>query len=444
MRLYDDGVKSEEAHWVLDNPWISLLAAVALLAGVAAPAAAQFSAAVSPGSLGQRSTSTKESVEAAMEAARWRLGPLRLAPWLALDDFSYVDNVFGSVDNKTSDVTTTVSTGLQGNIPIGPKLVLGLYAVPRYTWWADLTDLRDWNYSYGAGLFGYFNRLTLELKAGKAKQQQFQNPEFGPPAAETSRSFSAVTELVLLGRLSVFATGSRGERRFARPGSADIPGVSFGSLDRDEDLATAGLRYRWSPQLAVGVGIQASKVTFVSSEQDRSNSGKGAIVDMQLGFKSLSLTASYANMRLRPEGASEFQNFDGLVGRTQLGWRGGTGWEAGIYGGRSLSFGFAGLSSYSEDVRYGASMSVPLGWRARLGGYAETGTITYLGSAGVSADRKEDTSAIGADASITLGGWGLRVGVSRSKYGGFSALGNREVKRISASLSLPGAVASWW
>ncbi len=429
---------------MLGSLWFSLVAAVVFLAITAAPATAQFSSAVSPGSLGQRSTSTKESVEAAMEAARWRLGPLRLAPWLALDDFSYVDNVFGTVGDKTSDVSTTASVGLQGNIPIGPKLVLGLYALPRYTWWAHLSELRAWNYQYGAGLFGYFNRLTLELKAGKSKQQQFQNPEFGPPAEETSRSFSAVTEVVLLGRLSVFATGSRAELSFEQPGSANLPGMSFSSLDRDEDLATAGLRYRWSPQVAVGVGIQASRVAFVNSEQDRSNSGKGALVDMQLGFRSISLTVSYANMRLRPAGASEFQSFDGLVGRSQLGWRGGTGWEAGIYGGRSLSFGFAGLSSYSEDIRYGASLSFPLGWRARLGGYVETGTITYLGSAGSSADRKEDVSAIGTDANIKLGGWAVRVGVARSRYSGVSALGNRAVNRVSASLSLPGAVASWW
>jgi hypothetical protein len=414
-----------------------------MLFGAAAPVGAQFSSPVSPGSLGQTKVSTKESVDAAIESARWHVGPLRLAPWMSIDEISYNDNVFGTQEGRTSDVKTSVSLGLHGHVPFGPKVVLGLVALPTYTWWSDLEELRDWNYTYGAGLFGYFNKLTVEVTAVESKTQQIQAPQFGPPADETRRQLAAAAEVALLGRLAAFATGSHAQIRFDEPGDADLPDIDFSGLDRDEDIVTAGLRYRWSSRVALGLGIQASEVAFEQEERDRSNSGEGGILDLQLGFGELDLNLSYGNIRLKPTGASRFQAYDGLVGTSSLHWRGGTGWEAALYGGRSLSFGYT-LSSATEDVRYGVNVSFPLGWRLRLGGYAEQGTITYLGVLGTSQDRAEDVETYGADANIKISGWTVRAGLSTSEYVGTANETNRKITTVTIALSLPGAFQSWW
>jgi hypothetical protein len=64
----------------------SRLFVLALL--LAAPLAGQSSEYTAPGSLGSRPADEREALRAAVDEARWRLGPIRIEPWAALDEIA--------------------------------------------------------------------------------------------------------------------------------------------------------------------------------------------------------------------------------------------------------------------------------------------------------------------------------------------------------------------
>ena len=415
-----------------------------VLAHTAAPVAAQATAPISPGSLGLARGKTRESVEKSMEAARWRLGPLRFGPWVELDEISYVDNVFGATEgDKVSDVKTSITAGLYGHVPIGEKLVFTMAALPSYTQWADLTELSGWYYRYGAGLFGYYNRLTMDARAEESRQQQIVDPRVSVPADQKTRMFTTSAVVRVLRRLSVLAEGSQSVLSYLSAGSADLPSEAYGNLDRDELRTAAGLRYRWSDDLALGIGMQTSDIEFQEDAGNRSNSGEGLRVDLSWSLGSVALSVGYANMKLRADGDAHFKSYDGLLGRSQLGWEGGRGWGAGVYAGRSLSFGY-GATSVSEDERYGANIAIPTGWRVKVRGFAETGTITTTGLLSSDETRSEDVDAYGVDANVDVNGWLVRAGLTHSVYSGWAAGEERPINTFRISLSPPGAFQHWW
>ena len=86
-----------------------------------------------------------------MGDAPWRLGAVRVQPWLGLRDVAYIDNVFGSADDPESDLTLTFGAGLKAYLPVGEKVVLAAHILPEYVWWRDNDQLSDWHYRYGAG-----------------------------------------------------------------------------------------------------------------------------------------------------------------------------------------------------------------------------------------------------------------------------------------------------
>jgi hypothetical protein len=137
----------------------------------AATARAQYPQYIFPGNLGLPTATTEQTLLKSMGDAPWRLGAVRVQPWLGLRDVAYIDNVFGSADDPQSDLTLTFGAGLKAYLPVGEKVVLAAHILPEYVWWRDNDQLSDWHYRYGAGVFGFFNRMTLEVK-GHATEQQ--------------------------------------------------------------------------------------------------------------------------------------------------------------------------------------------------------------------------------------------------------------------------------
>ena len=437
-----DPSRTTEGRWAPATTLARLVVVIVTVVIATTQARGQSTNPVAPGSLGQPRVPTKTAVDNAIENARFRLGPLRFGPWMELEDLSYTDNVFGTEINPQSDVTARVSAGLYGHVPLGKKVVLGLVALPSYVWWKDISALRDWDYIASAGLFGYFNRLTLEAKATDSQRQTVQDPSFGPPANQMERSFWTSAEVKVLGRLSVFGSGLWKQLRYEAVVDDDSASNTFSYLDRDEDYLNLGLRYRWSPEIAIGLGVQTYAATFQEEARDYSNSGDGGLLDVALSLGSIKLTATYANMTLRAEESSEFADFSGLLGRSELRWIAGGGWEAALYGGRSLSYGSA--TRIAADTRYGFNLSFPAGWRLRLGAYVESGYITYVGFAGGFPESEEDVDAVGANANVKVGEWMLRFGYSRTRYTRQAPESRREIGRISMALSVPGTFAPWW
>jgi hypothetical protein len=415
-----------------------------MIAG-AATSSAQFVQYSDPGSLANRSIPTKEGLEKAMEEARWNLGPVRVAPWFALKNVTYNNNVFGTSDDQVSDFTATIGAGLHAYLPIGPKFVVGAVALPEYVWWNDLENLRGTYGRYGGGLFGYFNRLTVEAQVFDIEDQGYVSSEFIRPVGISETRGSANLEVRILDRLWLIGRASESRWRHD-PMAEDPAGVQYLLLDRDETSVGGGLRYVWSDAFSIAIGAARLDSTFVRELRDRSNSGTTPFLEMKLNGKRWWGSATVSRPDLTAKEGSRFVSFRDTAGRAQIGWRPAGEGEIQLYGQRALSYAVSLDSQYSYNNRVGVALQGGLGWRTVGRAFWETGTYRYIAAEGSPvAAHDEDSMSYGGQASIDVGrSITLSVQVTREDYAAPAPYTDRSITRIQTGLGFGGLGAGWW
>jgi hypothetical protein len=421
----------------------ALVVAIAIVL-VAATARAQFAQYIPPGSLGLQQPPTKERLEAAMEGAQFRLGPMRLATWFALENVNWVNNVYGTATDQKSDFTATVSMGLHGYIPSGRKLVFAFYALPEYVSWKDLDYLRSWNGRYGVGLFGYFSRATVELQAGDWRTQQLYSSEDQIPVNVKDRRASATVEVRLLGSLSVFGTGMEERWRYEDQTADLAVGGAFSVSDRNEQRVGGGLRYRFSEEVSIGLGYEQFTTDFLHQAGDRSNSGGGPHFEIEARGNHLSASGSVDSLSLKGRSGSEFGRFERTAGQFQVGWKPGAKLEWQAYGGRTISYTLVDVNPYYLDERWGAGVQSPIGWRGNWRVFWEKGRDEYPPVSGAIA-RTDDFRSYGVAMDFKL--WrrsALGLGGSRTDYTSDLPGYDRSITRFQVTLRLSGGGNRWW
>ncbi|HXO18897.1 MAG TPA: hypothetical protein VOA87_03110, partial [Thermoanaerobaculia bacterium] len=300
-----------------------------LLAGLLPLAAwAQFDQYTAPGGPAGRPEDRKGALENASAEARWRLGQLRVEPWIGLKDLEYVDNAFGAPGGKTGDYTATVGAGLRAYLHSGPKLIWAAHALPEYVWWKDLSERRRVNGRYGIGAFGFWNHLNLEATATRDQEQRVTTPELPEPVHSRTDRAHLSLDAPIGGRLSVFGSGEKGQfRSLVRGTSGSDPAESsLALLDRDETIWRAGLRYNLPRRWSVGLGGERSQVDFVnpavrlSAFADRSNSGTSPLLQIRHDSKEVFLSLEAVRRSLSPSGGSSFVPFKSTTVDGQAGF----------------------------------------------------------------------------------------------------------------------------
>lgn len=418
-----------------------VLTTVALALALAGPAQAQFTQYFAPGSLGETEDPLRKQIEQAMERARWRLGPIRLEPWIGIRNIGYVDNVYGTEDGKTSDFTVNAGVGMRAYLPLGSRTVLFARALPEYVWWKDLESRRAWTGRYSAGGYVFFNRLTIEGFANRTEQQSTLNAELETPITNRFDSAQVSVELRLLRRLSFVASGSRSEFRIDTeeldPGQA----YWFEALERDEGVLRAGLRYALSDSFAITMGGQRSEADFTQPIYDRSNVGDGLYATVSFTGRRFALSVNGTRYTVEPKRGSQFTTFESTAGQASLGYKltDRVSWQ--LYGGRSLVYSISGVIDYYVDARVGTGLSFPLGHRFTARAHYEEGAFEY--PSGVPSALDRDYTGHGLVVTMqVLRRASLVVGATRSEYS--AATGTRSVTRIQTSLSFAGSGLGWW
>ncbi|HKI86019.1 MAG TPA: outer membrane beta-barrel protein [Thermoanaerobaculia bacterium] len=405
-----------------------------ILALVSVAASAQFAQYTTPGSLATRGITLKERLENGMRDARWRLGGLRLEPQLGLRDVSYVDNVNPGRSPKVSDVTATGVAGLIGYMPAGRKTIFSAYAAPEYTWWDKLADRRGWRGRYGLGGFGFFNHLSLEVRATDVKQDQYPSFEVLTPATVDQQTGRASFELEVGAAISLFASVE--EQRFNYQ-SLPQQGLELSGLDRTQRIAFGGVRYSLRNGLKVGVGVETASSSFKHSLRDRSNSGSGPLLDMQLqgGRTFLNLHVAYLTLKAR-QGA-DFPRYRNLTGRAQVGWKPHGAVSYTLYSSRDVVYGIETQAPYADSWLSGIGAEAPLGWRfdARL--FVEAGSLDFGSSQGGGGGRRDNILNYGLNLTTKLRGslsFGIHVihTTIHSNDSGF----NRSLTSIGSTLTI--------
>ncbi len=227
----------------------------------------------------ERTVPIQESIDAAMSAAQWRLGGLRLQPQIGVREMGYNDNVYGTdEDEAVEDWTATVFGGMKAYLPLGAKgsadqqSPSGIYLVQRArlpsAFWRTLRRL-------GVRILQSAHPGGNRVRAGHPERR-----ELGARDAGDSRCTggSAKFELEIFRRLALFGGVDARDIAYEDPDQVDDPELRFSELGRTESAARAGIRYRWSSFLDVSVLQETTTTEFETAPFARDNESEALLI----------------------------------------------------------------------------------------------------------------------------------------------------------------------
>lgn len=384
-----------------------LLLAGVIAAVTTAPAArAQFSQYSEIGRPSEDEESMKERLTMAMDQARWRIGPIRVEPWIGLGKMTYYKDLFPQRDGDQSDFTVSAGAGFTAFMPVGSRLLLAGYALPEFRWWQEYNKRNRWNGKYGLGAFADLGRLQLDLRTFMASEPWYVGYDNEVPIDVQREGAALNAEVAVFGRFSLFGSGEETYWRYRDEDLDDPNSPRLTTLDRDQRRVGGGVLYRFGDRLTVMLGREKSETDFLLSTFDRSNTGTAPMVGVDFVGGRLQASLRASRYEIKPKEGSLFVPFDGRTGRARLDWKFSEMTRLSLYGSEGLAFQFGG-TDYYKVTRVGSAFQFPVGYRIRASVFGETGTHDY-----VSLSRPvEDVRSYGATASFRFrqrGGLNLR------------------------------------
>lgn len=371
----------------------------------AGPAAAQSAQYTAAGLGAGTEPLDKEQLEQQMEAARWRLGPVRLAPYLGVRGLSWVQNVFAAEGDDTSDLTASLGAGLTAYLPTGPRLFWVAQAMPEYVLWADLAERRQVVGRYGVALHGDLNRLGFALEGRTVEEQTEVTSEEPEPAIGGVDHLGASLALRLTPRLSLTA-GAGVEEIANRAGDPDDPrSPDFFRLDRREETARAGLRYAPGERFRLEAGVERHAIDFEGAARDLSSTGTSPYARLAVTGNQIRVAAEVVRRSFEPEPGSALPPTDATIGSLRLGFTPGWRFSVGLYGRRALLYSLSEAHSHFEEDRYGVEVGAPFGRRWTTRAFFEAGGNEYVALGPGAPARSDDALAYGLEGTLKLREW---------------------------------------
>lgn len=383
----------------------------------AAAAGAQFLQYTPPGGPEEEAETRREKLEHDFQEARFRLGAVRWDPVLTLRDVAYVRNFFANGEGPPDDFSATAGLGIRAFLRNGPKVTWSATVLPEYVWWAKQQERRRLNGTYFLGFAGYFNRLTVEVEAGRQQQQEIVTPEVPVPVSARRDGGELLLELRLTGATSAFSTVSVNRQEVLATDLNDLGLDELERLDREERVVRAGLRWRPREAWTIGLGAEFSEADFEPGTLNRSNSGTAPVVEARFEGNRLIVQADAAFRSLEAKQGALFLPYDRVTGGASVLLRAGNLLSPGIYFSRGLVYTLSSDYAYTEDERAGASLTISLGERSQARVFAETGTQDYTTFSLLAPSREDDVASYGA--SFTFGltrNLFLSVRATRSRF----------------------------
>lgn len=417
---------------------MTLILCLTALLGRAGSAGAQFLQYTPPGGPEEKPASRQEQLERELKEARYRLGPLRIAPWASLRDVAYVRSVFSTGAPAPNDFTATVGAGFRAYLRNGPKVTWVAEVLPEYVWWQHQAERRQLNGRYALGFAGFFNHLTLEARVRRQQLLQIVTPEVPLPVSSRSDGGELLAELRISGAFSAFAAATVTRQNNIVESLGDPRTSELRLLDRDEQVLRTGLRWRPTPPWSVALGAEHSRVDFLHGALDRSNSGTAPVTEIRFTGRRLSFETDAAARSLRASRGSEFVPYHGVTGSAAVSLQtparlGGT-----LYASRNLEYSLSPLYAYLLDERLGAALNLSLGQRTQGRVFYEAGTNDYTAFTGAP-PRHENVSSYGGALSFNLHR-GLVLGIQglRSRFDSNLSAADRTYSTVGATINFTG------
>lgn len=369
----------------------------------------------------------EEEIRSSLDAAPWRLGVLRLQPWLGVRDASFVTSSQGG----GTDFTLSAGAGLRAYVKNGPKVIWAAHALPEYVWWQEDQDKRGLNGRYGLGLFAFLHRLQLEMSARRDQTQGFFSSELQEltstrrDVARFAFELEMVKRFFLFGSYAKAATDNREKRE-----------TVFASLDHKSETIRLGLRYRSPRGWWAGAGVEDLATDFDATARNLSNTGDARFFDLGWEGERFGALASVELRSLEPRAGSSFAALDTTTGYLETVWSLHRSAELFLYGRRQLGYSVRGENSSLLTDRLGARIGLNLRG-TRLDVAAELGEDDYQSLAALPADRVDDVTAWIMALSFE---WRelfvLRLGLSYTEYDSNFDQFDRDVTAWTATVQL--------
>jgi hypothetical protein len=391
-----------------------------------------------PGGPQEQPESRREVLERQIAEARYRLGPVYVDPWLTVRDIAYVRSLFNTGERLPNDLTATAGAGFRAYLRNGPKATWTAQVLPEYVWWQKQTQRRQLNGRYLLGYSGYFNRLTVEVQAGRQQQQQIVTPEVPVPVSSRNDGGELLVELRLSHAFSLFAVTA-----FSRQNNLveDIPDPLTGDLrllDRDERVERLGVRWHPERRWSIGLAGEHTETDFTHRGAfDRSNSGTAPVAEVRVRGNHLGFEAEAENRSLTARRGAQIVPFHGVTGNAAVTVGSeATRVSASLYTNRNLVYSLSPLYSYLTDQRLGANLTVGFGQRTRGRVFVERGRNDYT-SFSTAPRRQDDVSSFGGSLVFQLR-QSLRLGIEglRSRYDANLPGESRTYTSVGATITL--------
>ena len=390
-----------------------------------------------------------------MEEARWRLGPLRLAPWLGVRGLTYEQDVFiddpAEEEGEVSDLTGSVGAGLTAILPTGGRVFWIAQALPEYLFWLDLSERNEFIGRYGGGVVADLNRLRLVADVYSREEQRAVTVESPQQVLAERTGAAADLALRLTGSLDLVAAARLEEVANRRPGedsggtgAGSGGGLSFSAVDREERSLAAGIRFQPGDAVSLGVGAEWTETDFESTARNLSNTGFSPYLDLVLTGNRIAFDGRLAHSDLEPEPGSALRPVSEVTGNARLeltpGWR----FSFGLFGHRNVAYALTGTYSHIIDDRLGADVSAPFGQRLTTRAFYETGTADYQRVDPRAPARDDDVTAYGIEATYKIGEWlNYRAGFEQMDIDSNLPELDRDYVRITSTFVLSTADWTW-
>ena len=373
-----------------------------------------------------------------MERARWRLGRVRADLWLQIPEVDLIDNPRtrpGST-RPESDLRVRTGAGLRVYLPVGRGGFLLGHALPEYLAWRENSERSAWGGRAGIGFLGFYNRLEIEAQAGRVDEQEIVSAELGDRLLQRSTE----TKVRIGGRLTNNLTlllETQG-RRIRLP---DLPSEQAGGLqflDRDEGLASVGLRYDPLERLSLYLGREVARVDFLRGGCACNEEGGATRLGFVYRGADLIAQLNLAYRTVEPE--AEVPGYTGLTGEARLWVRPQSRLRSLVYATRVLVGAVSPQFAHYEDERVGVLAELRPGWRTSPRLFVETGSQRYFGAGPGLPGRRDRLLAWGGSVEYRIG-WAtrFRVRIAQNHYQSDDASVDRTSTVVSWGFSLEGA-----
>jgi len=176
---------------------------------------------------GQGNTWAGTSLAQMVEAARWRLGALRINTALALTNAGYDSDIyFGYLDAAVPDYTFTAGVPVQVLLPLSKNVVLDIFDSPQYIFYLETKNERVWNNIFRGQVHFAFDRLYIQAGGGLSNIRQRLSPELNINTREKEDSLNGtilwqVSRVISLGLLYGGSQFDYGDAEFGGTRLAD-------------------------------------------------------------------------------------------------------------------------------------------------------------------------------------------------------------------------------